>query len=211
MDENSKSSTFKREYLSFRRIDPTPLTLGEFLHPLTLFTKVPALVAGMTYSMVFLFALVMNSVEVPQLLQSKFELDPQQLGLQFISLVIGCVLGEQLGGVISDLWMNTRARRVKVKPEPEYRLWLSYIGFLLTICGMVVFLVCTDQATTGKWTVKPLIGVGIAAFGCQVVTTVMFTYAVDRYSQDAGSVGVFINFLRCVFGFVGPFWFVTSV
>lgn len=160
--------------------------------------------------MVFLFALVMNSVEVPQLLQSKFELDSQQLGLQFLSLVIGCVFGEQLGGIMSDLWMNTRARRIKGKPEPEYRLWLSYIGFLLTIAGMVVFLVCTDQAPTGKWTVKPLIGVGIAAFGCQVVTTVMFTYAVDTYPQDAGSVGVFINFLRAGWGFIGPFWYATS-
>ncbi|KAJ5547410.1 hypothetical protein N7494_004995 [Penicillium frequentans] len=206
-DIQSKSSAFKREYTSLRRIDPTPLKLSEFFHPLSLFTNIPVLLAAVAYSMVFLFSSVMGSVEVPQLLQSKFELNAQQLGLQFLGLIIGSLLGEQLGGVMSDMWMNARARRIGRKPAPEFRLWLSYIGFLLTIAGMVVFLVCTEQATEGQWTVTPIVGTGIAAFGNQVVTTVLTTYAVDTYPQDAGSVGVFINFVRSTWGFIGPFWF----
>ncbi|KAJ5937531.1 hypothetical protein N7454_003873 [Penicillium verhagenii] len=206
-DVQSKESAFKREYTSLRRIDPTPLKLSEFFHPLSLFTNIPVLLAAIAYSMVFLFASVMGSVEVPQLLQSKFELNAQQLGLQFLGLIIGSLLGEQLGGVMSDMWMNARARRIGRKPAPEYRLWLSYIGFLLAIAGMVVFLVCTEQAKEGQWTVTPVVGTGIAAFGNQVVTTVLTTYAVDTYPQDAGSVGVFINFVRSTWGFIGPFWF----
>lgn len=205
----SRSSVIKREYLSFRRIDPTPMKISEFLHPLTLFANIPVLLAAVAYAMVFLFASMLNSVEVPQLLQSKFELNAQQLGLQFLGLIIGSLLGEQLGGFMSDMWMNARARRIGHKPEPEYRLWLSYIGFLLAIAGMVVFLVCTEQAPTGKWTVKPIVGTGIAAFGNQVVTTVLTTYAVDTYPHDAGSVGVFINFVRSTWGFIGPFWYDT--
>ncbi|KAJ5887124.1 hypothetical protein N7504_011171 [Penicillium tannophilum] len=203
----SKSSAFKREYTSLRRIDPTPLKFSEFFHPLSLFTNIPVLLAAVAYSMVFLFSSVMGSVEVPQLLQVKFELNAQQLGLQFLGLIIGSLLGEQLGGVMSDMWMNARARRIGRKPAPEFRLWLSYIGFLLTIAGLVVFLVCTEQATEGQWTVTPIVGTGIAAFGNQVVTTVLTTYAVDTYPQDAGSVGVFINFVRSTWGFIGPFWF----
>ncbi|OOF95566.1 hypothetical protein ASPCADRAFT_170308 [Aspergillus carbonarius ITEM 5010] len=200
-------SPLKREYLSLRRIDPTPFRLSEFYHPLTLITNIPILIASAAYAMVFLFASVMNSVEVPQLLQTKFGLNAQQLGLQFLGLIIGSLLGEQLGGVLSDTWMNLRAQRTGQKPEPEYRLWLSYIGYLLSIAGMVVFLVCTEHAPTGKWTVSPVIGTGIAAFGNQVVTTVMITYAVDTYPADAGSVGVFVNFVRSTWGFIGPFWF----
>jgi len=199
-------SVFKRQYMSFRRIDPTPIKWTEFTHPLTLFTNIPVLIAAIAYSMVFLFCSVLNSVEVPQLLQSKFELNAQQLGLQFLGLIIGSLLGEQLGGFMSDMWMNARARRIGHKPAPEYRLWLSYIGFLLAIAGSVVFLVCTEQAETGKWTVVPVVGTGIAAFGNQVVTTVLTTYAVDTYPQDSGSVGVFINFVRSTWGFIGPFW-----
>lgn len=153
----------------------------------------------------------MNSVEVPQLLQSKFELNAEQLGLQFLGLIIGSLLGEQLGGVLSDTWMNLRAKRTGHKPEPEYRLWLSYIGYLLTIAGVVVFLVCTENAQTGKWNVRPIIGTGIGAFGNQVVTTVLITYAVDSYPADSGSVGVFINFIRSTWGFIGPFWYVILV
>ncbi|KAJ5233098.1 hypothetical protein N7468_006054 [Penicillium chermesinum] len=206
-DVQTELSAFKREYISFRRIDPSPFRVTEFVHPLSLFTNIPVLLATISYSMVFLFASVMNSVEVPQLLQSKFELNAQQLGLQFLGLIIGSLLGEQLGGFMSDMWMNRRARQIGRKPAPEFRLWLSYIGFLLTIAGMVVFLVCTEHAAVGKWTVKPIIGTAIAAFGNQVVTTVMTTYAVDTYPQDAGSVGVFINVVRSTWGFIGPFWF----
>lgn len=208
-DVHSPSSAFKTEYLSLRRIDSTPFKLAEFWHPLTLITNIPVVLATIAYSMVFLFASVMNSVEVPQLLQRKFELNAQQLGLLFLGLIIGSLLGEQLGGFMSDMWMNTRGRKIGRKPAPEFRLWLSYIGFLLSIAGMVVFLVCTEQATAGKFDVRPVVGTGVAAFGNQVVTTVLTTYAVDMYPQDAGSVGVFINFIRSTWGFIGPFWFTS--
>ncbi|KAI9373830.1 major facilitator superfamily domain-containing protein [Aspergillus egyptiacus] len=204
---SSSLSPFKREYLTLTRIDPTPFTASEFLRPLALFTNIPVLLAAIAYSMVFLFASVLNSVEVPQLLQHKFALNAEQLGLQFLGLIVGSLLGEQMGGYLSDLWMRMRTRTINTRPPPEFRLWLSYLGFLVTIAGMVVFLVCTEQATQGRWVVSPVIGTGIAAFGNQVVTTVLTTYAVDSYPSDAGSVGVFINFVRSTWGFIGPFWF----
>ena len=206
IEGSSTASPFQRQYLHIRRIDPRPLRVDEFTHPLSLFCNIPVLLAAVAYAMVFVFASVLNSVEVPQLLQSKFELNAQQLGLQFLGLIIGSLLGEQLGGILSDLWMSWRARRIGQLPAPEFRLWLSYIGFLLAIAGMVIFLVCTEQARPGKWTVVPVVGTGIAAFGNQVVTTVLTTYAVDTYPEDAGSVGVFINLVRSTWGFIGPFW-----
>jgi hypothetical protein len=205
----------KTQYLRLARIDRTPFTAYEFFHPLTLFTNIPVLISAVAYSMVFLFGSVLNSVEVPQLLQQKFGLSASQLGLQFLGLIIGSLLGEQIGGYTSDAWMNLRARRIAASPQnhgitrppAELRLWLSYPGFLITIAGMVTFLVCTEQAPTGHWSVSPIIGTGIAAFGNQIVTTVLTTYAVDTYPADAGSVGVFINFVRSTWGFIGPFWF----
>lgn len=71
---------------------------------------------------------------------------------------------------------------------------------------MIVSLVWTEEATPGQWHVKPVVGTGIAAFGNQVVTTVMTTYAVETDPQDPGSIGVFINFVRSTWGFIGPFW-----
>lgn len=199
-------SDFKAQYLSFRRIDPTPLTLREFFHPLTMAARPSVMIPACAYAMVFLFGSVMITVEVPQLLQTKFGLNAEQLGLQFIGVIIGTVLGEQIGGSMSDFWMRRRERKIQHKPDPEYRLWLSYPGVILTIVGAIVFLVCTQQAAPNHWVVSPIIGTAIAAFGNQLVTTVLVTYAVDCYPEDSGSVGVFITFVRQVWGFIGPFW-----
>ena len=190
------------------RIDPQPLSFNDFIRPLFLVRKIPVLLAAIAYAMVFLFASVMNVVEIPQLLQEKFELNAQQLGLQFLGVIIGTLLGELMGGVISDLWMLWRGRHIGHRPAPEFRLWLSYIGFVLAMVGTIVFLVCTEQSRPGEWTVVPLVGTGIASFGNQVVTTVLITYSVDNHPEDAGSVGVFINFARLIWGFIGPFWYV---
>ena len=158
------------------------------------------------YAMVFLFGSVLASVELPKLLEVKFHLNAEQLGLQFLSLIIGSVLGEQIGGLLSDAWMNWREKKIQRKPEPEFRLWLSYLGFALAIAGLIVFLVCTEQAPR-HWVISPVIGTAIGAGGNQIVTTVLITYAVDCFPGDAGGVGVFITFVRQIWGFIGPFWF----
>ncbi|KAL4807270.1 major facilitator superfamily domain-containing protein [Aspergillus unguis] len=204
---DKQPSDFRSQYLSFRRIDPTPLKFSEFYHPLTLVIRPTVFIPAFAYAMVFLFGSVLITVEVPQLLQEKFGLNAEQLGLQFLGVIIGTILGEQIGGSMSDLWMNRRTRKLQARPEPEYRLWLSYPGIILAIVGVIVFLVCTQQAPEGHWKVSPIIGTAIAAFGNQLVTTVLVTYAVDSYPQDSGSVGVFITFVRQIWGFIGPFWF----
>lgn len=200
-------ATWRTEYLSIRRIDPTPFTWWEFVRPLSMARHPSILIPACAYAMVFLFGSVLATVEVPQLLQEKFELNAEQLGLQFLGVIIGSVIGEQMGGVLSDFWMNRRARTINRKPDPEFRLWLSYFGFALTIIGIIVFLVCTQESPAGHWSVSPIIGTAIGAVGNQLVTTVMITYAVDCHPQEAASVGVFVTFVRQIWGFIGPFWF----
>lgn len=206
-DTDKHKGDLRSQYFSFRRIDPTPLRFSEFYHPLTLAIRPTVFIPAFAYAMVFLFGSVLITVEVPQLLQEKFGLNAEQLGLQFLGVIIGTILGEQIGGSMSDFWMNRRTRKLQARPEPEYRLWLSYPGVILTIIGVIVFLVCTQQAPKGHWQVSPIVGTAIAAFGNQVVTTVLVTYAVDSYPQDSGSVGVYITFVRQIWGFIGPFWY----
>ncbi|KAJ5947814.1 hypothetical protein N7466_000829 [Penicillium verhagenii] len=205
--ESIEGSVFKREYLSIRRIDPTPFTWFEFVKPLTMVTHSFIVIPTCAYAMVFLFSNILTTVEIPALIQSKFDLNTEQVGLQFLGMIIGSVIGEQIGGGLSDYWMRMRAKRTQNKPEPEFRLWLSYFGFALACIGLILFLVCTQEAAAGHWVVSPIIGTGIAAAGSQIVTTVMVTYAVDCYPQEAASVGVFITFVRQIWGFLGPFWF----
>lgn len=189
-----------------RRIDPTPFSWFEFVKPLTMVIYPSVVIPATAYAMVFCLSNVLATVEVPELLQEKFELNTEQLGLQFLGPIIGSLIGEQVGGTLSDVWMNRRAKKLQHKPEPEHRLWLSYIGFTLSIVGLIVFLVCTQQAKQGHWNVAPIVGIALGAGGNQIVTTVLITYAVDCYPQEAASVGVFITFVRQIWGFLGPFW-----
>lgn len=206
--QTHSGSTFTQEYLRFKRIDPTPIRLSDFLHPFTLFARSRVLLPTLAYAMVFCLGAVFTTLEIPQLYVEKFHLDPQQMGLQYISVIVGSVIGEQLGGVMSDRWMRARQARAGAGAvvAPEYRLWLSYAGFLLTIVGDVVFVVQTDRAGSA-WNVTPDVGAGIAAAGNQIVTTVLITYAVDCYREEAASIGVFVTFVRQMWGFVGPFWY----
>jgi hypothetical protein len=200
-------STFKQEYMNFKRIDPTPLTLVEFIQPMFLFRYTSIWIPTVAYSIVFGFCSVLLTVEIPQLFLPKFGLNPQELGLQFLGIMIGLVIGEQFGGRISDLWMNKRAQKLGRRPPPEYRLWLSYVGFLLAMVGLILFSVRLQQATTGKWNITPIIGIAISAVGNQIVTTVLVTYAIDSYVEHSSSIGVFINVVRSTWAFLGPFWF----
>ncbi|KAH7409011.1 major facilitator superfamily domain-containing protein [Cadophora sp. MPI-SDFR-AT-0126] len=201
------ASEFKQEYMTFKRIDPRPLRVRDFYHPLMLCSKVCILIPAVAYAMTFLFGSVLITVELPQLFGEKFGFNPQQLGLQFLGIIIGSVIGEQLGGSLSDYWMKRRANKTGRHPAPEYRLWLSYAGFLMTIIGVVVFLVRTEQAPEHHWNITPVIGIAIAGAGNQIVTTVLVTYAVDCHQDESASIGVFITFVRQIWGFIGPFWF----
>ncbi|KFY78553.1 hypothetical protein V499_02297 [Pseudogymnoascus sp. VKM F-103] len=200
-------SDFKQEYLQFSCIDPSPISAYEFIQPLFLSRKLCILLPAIAYAMTFLFCSVLVTVELPQLFGEKFHFNDQQLGLQFLGLIIGSVIGEQLGGILSDTWMNRRAKKIGRAPAPEFRLWLSYPGFMLGIIGIIVFLVRTAQAPELQWNITPVIGIAFAGGGNQIITTVLITYAVDCHPQESASIGVFITFVRQMWGFIGPFWF----
>ncbi|KAL5336247.1 major facilitator superfamily domain-containing protein [Aspergillus crustosus] len=206
-NEDTKEPAWKREYLQFRRIDQIPIHWTEFIKPLGLCFRPCVMIPAAAYAMIFLLSNALATVEVPLLLQEKFELNTEQLGLQFLGPIIGSLIGEQLGGRTSDLWMNMRATKSQRKPEPGFRLWLSYFGYVCSIVGIIVFLVCTEKAKQGQWRVAPIIGIAIGAAGNQLVTIVLITYAVDCHPEDASSVGVCITFVRQIWGFLGPFWF----
>lgn len=126
-------------------------------------------------------------------------------------MIVGSIIGEQLAGRLSDLWMRRASARAQKRNQPpirpEHRLWLSYAGFLLAVIGLIVFGVRTAQAKEGHWNVTPIVGIAISSAGNQIVTTVMMTYAVDCHPDQSSSIGVFVNLIRSTWAFIGPFWF----
>jgi MFS family permease len=192
-------------YFNFRRINPKPLRLSDFFEPFVYFLRPRVWIPAMSYAMIFLWSSIMPTIMMPQIFPVKLGLNTQQIGLQFLAVILGTIIGEQIGGRMSDWWMWRRHRKVETSPPPEFRLWLAYGGMLLSITGVIVFLLQTGALGTA-WNITPLVGVTICSVGNQIVTTIMVTYAVDCYRQDAASVGVFITFVRQIWGFIGPFW-----
>lgn len=183
-------------YLQFRRIDPAQLRLYEFIQPLSLARYASIAIPTIAYSIVFGFCSVLLTVEIPQLFLPKFGFNAQQIGLQFLGIIIGSIIGEQLGGRLSDLWMRRIGGRKETSPSPEFRLWLVYAGFLLAMVGLIVFGVRFEQAKPDHWNVTPIIGIAIAAVGNQIVTTVLVTYAIDCHIEHSASIGIFVNVVR---------------
>lgn len=202
-----QGSQFKRKYLHFTRIDKTPLTLREFLFPFHFFAYPNIVIPSVAYSIVFGFTSVLLTVEIPQIFTPKFGFNAQQIGLQFIGMIVGSVLGEQIGGRGSDFFM--RRFGTKSKSAHESRLWIAYPGFITAIVGLIVFCVQVDRLKS--YNVTPIVGIAIAAFGNQIITTVLITYAVDCYIEHAGSIGIFVSLVRNTWGFIGMYSFSFSV
>lgn len=183
-----------------------PLRLGSILSPLKLTFQPKIIIPAIAYSVTFSYANVACGVELTALFHEKFGFNPQQIGLQFLSLILGCILGEQVGGWISDALMKYSQIRSS-KRVIETRLWLSYPGFIIAIMGLVIYGVLLESITDGKWRFGPLVGLCLASFGLQLVTTIMITYAIDSHPAKATNVALFITLVRQILGFAGPFYF----
>lgn len=203
--ENTSHEETLWSFLRFRRINPIPITAFEWIQPITLLRYSVILGPAVSYGVLFILANTCLTTEIPGLMEDKFDLDAQALGLQFISVFVGTILGEQMCRYISPWWMRFGARRGG-KVRPEWRIWVSYPGFLIVICGFVEFLVTLYNTPDDDWSVVPLIGIAIAAVGLQLVTSVAYSYAVDCMAHEAAGVGVAINLVRQVLIFAAGFF-----
>lgn len=196
----------QQQYFGFRRINPAPLTVYDFVRPYTLLLSIPVLLAAVSYAVVFAYTSVLLTVETPQLFGEKFHFDPQQIGYQFAALIIGSILGEQFGGRFSDFVINRRTKAAGYR-IPEMRLVAAWPAYFISCAGLIVYGVLLEQSPALHWNVKPLIGSAIAAFASQIITTVMVTYAIESRLDRASEVSIMLTCVRQTYAFVSPFYF----
>lgn len=100
---------------------------------------------------------------------------------------------------MSDWFLKT-LRRKKGHTIPADRLLLSYIGYDTVFAGLLLWGFQLEKAVT--WNVTPCVGMAVAAFVNQVLTTILISFAVDCHKEYSAGIGVFVNFCRQVYGFV---------
>lgn len=182
-----------------RQINSRQLSIRDFIAPFKLAQYPRILIAACAHAITFCYGNIALIVEMPIAFGEKFHFDAQQIGLQFIAIIIGCVLGEQVSGPMSD-WYLRRVRQKRGHSCPADRLWLSYIAFATIIAGLLTWGFQLQHATT--WNVTPCVGAAIASFGNQMQTTILTTFAVESKRESAAEVGIFVNICRQIYGFV---------
>lgn len=184
-----------------RKITSRSLSFRDFVAPLKMVKYPRVVIAACAHAVTFCYGNIALIVEMPIVFGERFNFDAQQIGLQFIAIIIGCVLGEQVSGPMSD-WFLRRLRRKRGHSCPADRLWLSYIAFVTIITGLLTWGFQLQHATS--WNVTPCVGAAIASFGNQMQTTILTTFAVESKKERAAEVGIFVNICRQIYGFVSP-------
>lgn len=204
-----KPKDFKTRYLKFTRVGSKRVSKIDFLEPSALGAYPCAIFPSLAQSVVFLFGSMFLVVEIPLQLDNKFHLSPDSISLPFLGMVIGLLLAQPVSGLLSDVGMKLRkaTREEGDVAPPEFRLWLSYVGYCLILVGIPLFLVTTENAVTGRWTVVPIVGTAIASGGHHIAMTTLATYTVDCTVDDAVSMGILSSLLRHLIAFIGPLWY----
>lgn len=113
-------------------------------------------------------------VEIPIAYAARFSLNEEQVGYNFISVLIGASAGEFVALKLSKIVMNSHGDIARKIPE-ERRLWVAYLGIASVIAGTLEFGITLQLAPIGQWSVLPDIGLMISSFGLQVVANVLVT------------------------------------
>lgn len=178
----------------------SPLSVQEFMRPFSVVVYPRILIPAVAHAIIFCYANISIVVEMPITFGGKFNLDPQQVGLQFIAVIIGSVVGEHISGPASDYFIQTLKNR-HVNTYPADRLWLFYLGITTVFAGLLSWGFLLQDAST-TWNVTPLVGAAIAGFGNQIQTTTLLAFAVDSHSEQSAAISMFTNLCRLVYGFV---------
>jgi hypothetical protein len=208
VSSSRQSFSFQTKYFGPRRFSKPPIRPVDFVIPFAVARHHIVWITTAAYSVIFNFAFVLLTVEIPQIFGEKFHFNTQQIGLQFLGMIIGGIIGEQAAGPLGDFAMSSYTRHHQGQsPRPEFRLWLSYIGYATMIAGFLVWGFRTADLPPDRYDVSPVVGIGISTFGAQIITTSVFTYMVDCYPAESAEIGIFANVVRQIWGFIGPFWF----
>lgn len=172
-------------------VRPTKLM---FLSPIcALMTLYLSIVYGILYLLFTTFTFVF---------QGKYGFSESIVGLVYIGLGVGMLIGLAILGTQSDPIMKRLAKKYSDgKLKPEYRLpLLMYAGPFIPI-GLFLYGWTTQYGV--QWAV-PLLGTLLVGVGMLAAFMCINTYLIDAYTRYAASAMAANTVLRSIFGAVFP-------
>ncbi|OAP59407.1 hypothetical protein AYL99_06705 [Fonsecaea erecta] len=185
-----------------RRLRP-----NQFVLPALKMAKYPSVIfPALYYATMYGFASILPAVTVATIFTEFFHWNTLTIGLTYgASLTIGGVLGECVSGWVVDRIVTRERKRLGHDPEPEVRLRAIWMGEIIVPAGLLIYGFCLQYRTV--W-IAPILGMGVACFGLQIITTTTYTYAIDCYRTESSEVAQLFNFIRQEIGFTFAFYVV---
>ena len=170
---------------------PTKMLISEpIVLSLTIYT-------AYAYAMIFSFF-----GSLPYVLELDYGFDSRQVGLAFISVIIGYLLATIMFGIFdSTLYAKARTAAGGL-PAPEHRLYSGLVGSIFIPIGL--FWYAWEAHRGGHWAALVASGIpfGFGAFSLFLST---ITYLVDTYRAGLAASALAANgILRYTFGAVFP-------
>lgn len=208
---NAASSAYRRNgslirLLRFKAIEKTDrMRPRHILSCFSMLAYPSVLLSALYYSIAFGAGTSLAHVTGVTTFGETYQFTIPQTGMATgIPAIVGSTLGEFLSGPMSDEMLYI-TNMYHGYAHPETRLHATWLGAFLLPAGVIIQGVCLQVQT--HWA-GPMAGIGIAAFGLQIVSTPIYAYLVDCHSQQAAEVAAILNLGRLMFSFTLRFYMV---
>ena len=200
-------ATWKSQFALFKAERHRQLQAVDFFHCFEMLRYPSVSLTGAYYSYAFGIGTVLFAVTGSAAFGSIYHFDPAQVGMAIgLSTFVGSVIGEFAAGPVSDLLLLAYRKRHGGVAYPEIRLHAMWPGLILLPAGVIIEGVCLQYRT--PW-IGPVLGIGIGAFGLQIVSTNVFAYLTDCYKPQSAEISTLLNFGRLTFSFTLGFYMVS--
>lgn len=126
-----------------------------------------------------------------------YNFSTNEIGLAYLSPVVGVTIGCLLSGWAADLLAIRMARRNNGVLEPEHRLWSCVIALVLHPAGCLLYGVGASYEI--HW-FGVVFGLGLIGVTLPMGANLAFTYLLDSYKEVAGEGLVSIILVRNLMG-----------
>jgi MFS family permease len=191
------------ERLGFKKPRPTESWVQTFKRPYMMFAYPTVLLPSFWFSLCYM-AEVCNTAGFPLNFGkgSQYNFNTQQVGFCSFSGFIGASMAEWTAGPVCDL-VAKRHLRSGQKWKPEVLLKVCWAGAVAIPTGLLVYGLMLNYGHSWAGT---LAGIVIYAFGQEILVTVLLTYMVDCYPQQAAEVAIVFQFCMNVMAYHPPFY-----
>ncbi|KAL6915812.1 hypothetical protein ACHAP8_005468 [Fusarium lateritium] len=179
-----------KELFSMAMVRPTKMLL--FAPIVSLLSLYMALVYGYLY---LLFT------AIPTLFVKEYHFSSGSVGLSYLGIGVGSLIGLVISGATSDPLVNYLAKKNGGERKPEYRLPLMAAACFMVPAGLFMFGWSAEART--HWIV-PIIGTSFLGVGMIIVFMCISVYLVDAYIEYAASAIAASTVLRSLVGALLP-------